>query len=119
MAPMTEWVVIYAGGLPVNAWPNDREDWCYGARTGQSNELCGGCAYCLEMQARHADCEVKYVTTGENPEQSDLFGQPHLSFFDRHTDLVGTIIVTVILLGATLSVTLAPMLISWWLGAFK
>ncbi len=86
MKTQIEWLVISADGLPVSAWPNDPDEWCWGAKTGCSSDLCGGCAYCLEMQARHADCEVKYVMAPENPDQIDLFGPTRLTFWQRYKD---------------------------------
>jgi len=115
MTRQIEWVVIYAGGLPVDAWPNDRKDWCWGATTGSSGDLCGGCSYCLEMQARHADCDVKYVIAPENPEQSDLFGPPHLSFLQRYRDGLTIVVGVILILGGTLLAMVSPILITWWI----
>jgi len=83
---LIEWVVLTNNGRFVSAWPNDQEEWCWGAKTGQSNELCGGCPYCLELQGLHADCKVEFIMAPENPEQSDLFGPPRRTFWQRYKD---------------------------------
>lgn len=46
--------VIIWDNDPSNREVLDRDEWCYGARTGATSEMCGGCQGCLLLQAEHS-----------------------------------------------------------------
>ena len=47
-------------GKILTQWEADPKNYCQGASTGSINELCGGCGFCMEMQANYYGLTVEY-----------------------------------------------------------
>lgn len=43
----------------------EKEEFCYGSRTGEIGSMCGGCAACLAMQAEHCGSKTNYIDREE------------------------------------------------------
>lgn len=43
----------------------EKEEWCYGSRTGCTGEMCGGCSACLALQALHSGTKTNYIEREE------------------------------------------------------
>lgn len=52
-------------GNVLTQWEADSKTYCYGASTGSIGDLCGGCGFCLEMQANYSGLKVEYEESTE------------------------------------------------------
>lgn len=59
-------------GKLLDQFPYNLEEFCWGARTGCVGDLCGGCGYCIIMQAEYYNSQGSELQIDYLPPTSPL-----------------------------------------------